>query len=215
MAVGGLHVRAGNAMARTQQRLLDGALDVASRRGLRAATMGEIAAAGGVAKATLYNHFRSKDDVWTALARREADRVSVALVGAAASDLAAALAAAGWAVATHPVLAQLRASEPETLVRLASATEGPVWCAGRDAVRAALVAADREAGDAAVGLVVRWIVAGVLQPGSRAACGAEAALLAAALPRAAARSVTLPGAVPETLPGALPGARPVVSVWDG
>ena len=49
--------------------LLTGAARAFADHGLRRSTMQSVAAAAGVAKATLYNHFRTKDDVVTALLR--------------------------------------------------------------------------------------------------------------------------------------------------
>ena len=59
----GSHTRAGNAMNRTRAGLLAGAARAFADQGLRRSTMQSVAAAAGVAKATLYNHFRTKDDV--------------------------------------------------------------------------------------------------------------------------------------------------------
>ena len=64
-------------MDRTRAGLLAGAARAFAEHGLRRSTMQSIAAAAGVAKATLYNHFRTKDEVAAALlaARaRPADR---------------------------------------------------------------------------------------------------------------------------------------------
>ena len=50
-------------MGRTRTAALDGARRVLAEHGLRKATMGDVAVRGGLAKATLYNHFRTKDDL--------------------------------------------------------------------------------------------------------------------------------------------------------
>ncbi|MFN2467281.1 MAG: TetR/AcrR family transcriptional regulator [Gaiellaceae bacterium] len=55
-----------------RQRILASAYDLFSRRGIRAVGVDEVIARAGVAKATLYRHFPSKDDLVLAfLARRE------------------------------------------------------------------------------------------------------------------------------------------------
>ena len=46
-----------------RQRILDGAYDLFSRRGIRAVGVNELIARSGVAKGTFYNHFRSKEDL--------------------------------------------------------------------------------------------------------------------------------------------------------
>ena len=66
--------RAGNAMGRARAGVLDGALRSVVKQGTRATTMSGIATLGGVAKATVYNHFRTKDEVWAALVADEVDR---------------------------------------------------------------------------------------------------------------------------------------------
>ncbi|MGB9780925.1 TetR/AcrR family transcriptional regulator [Caldanaerobacter sp.] len=50
-------------MSSTKERIFKAALETFSRRGFYKATMDEIAEAAGVAKGTLYYHFKSKDDI--------------------------------------------------------------------------------------------------------------------------------------------------------
>ena len=64
----GVHSRAGNAMQRTRSALLDGAVRAIEKHGARRATMADIAMLAGVAKGTLYNHFRTKEAIYTATA---------------------------------------------------------------------------------------------------------------------------------------------------
>jgi len=55
-----------------RERILESAYDLFSHRGVRGVGVDEIVERSGVAKATLYRHFRSKDDLVLAfLARRE------------------------------------------------------------------------------------------------------------------------------------------------
>lgn len=55
-----------------RERILDTAYELFSRRGVRAVGVDEVITSAGVAKATLYRHFPSKDDLVLAfLARRE------------------------------------------------------------------------------------------------------------------------------------------------
>src|ERR1700759_5711760 len=62
----GVHSRAGNAMARTRAAVLDGASRAVEKHGARKATMADIASLAGIAKGTLYNHFRAKEAVYAA-----------------------------------------------------------------------------------------------------------------------------------------------------
>mgnify|MGYP000273468844 CR=1 FL=1 len=87
-------------MGRTRTALLQAAAGCVTARGARATTMGQLAREGGVAKATLYNHFRTKDEVLAALVdSRVAALGEVCLSVAGDGGLAAALerAAAGLA----------------------------------------------------------------------------------------------------------------------
>ena len=61
-----MHSRAGNAMARTRAAVLDGASRAVEKHGARKATMADIASLAGIAKGTLYNHFRAKEAVYAA-----------------------------------------------------------------------------------------------------------------------------------------------------
>ena len=65
----GTRTRAGNAMNRTRAALLDGARRAVEMSGTKI-TMAQVAASAGVAKATLYNHFRTRDAVLSALVLR-------------------------------------------------------------------------------------------------------------------------------------------------
>src|SRR5262249_8415897 len=56
-----------------RERILDTAYDLFSRRGIRAVGVDEIIETAGVAKATLYRHFPSKDDLVLAFLERRDD----------------------------------------------------------------------------------------------------------------------------------------------
>jgi AcrR family transcriptional regulator len=134
--------------------------------------MQSIAAAAGVAKATLYNHFRTKDEVVAALLAAELDRL-IAL--AAALPLDQALAALSDELGAHPVLRRLAGTEPEVLTALLGA-EAERWAEliGRLAGALQLDADGAE-------LAGRWLLGVVLQPGRSTTRHRHAARLAAAL----------------------------------
>ena len=123
-------------MNRTRAGLLAGAARAFAEHGLRRSTMQSIAAAAGVAKATLYNHFRTKDEVAAALLAVELDRLS-ALAASLPHDQA--LAALSDELGAHPVLRRLAETEPETLTSLLGVG------------RRAMGGADRAAGRRAAG----------------------------------------------------------------
>jgi AcrR family transcriptional regulator len=167
-------------MGRTRLGLLAGAGRAFAEQGLRRSTMQSVAAAAGVAKATLYNHFRTKDEVARALLALELDRLSAA---AAALPTGEALAALSDELGAHPVLRRLAETEPEVLAALLG-TDRWAELTGR------LAWALRVDEDGAQ-LAGRWLLGVVLQPGRSTARHRQAARLAAVLSDAAPLS---PGA---------------------
>jgi AcrR family transcriptional regulator len=152
---GGTRVRAGNAMGRTRVALLEAALVAIEKYGARRATMGDIATLANVAKGTLYNHFRSKDEVYAEAARAVVTSLGErAAVVARTDGLGAALSVAAEAVATSPLLARLRAEEPAVL---GAALTGAVGEASRVAVTTVLAAGGLATDRAAVEIVLRWL----------------------------------------------------------
>ncbi|MGY1620031.1 TetR family transcriptional regulator [Geodermatophilus sp. SYSU D00691] len=171
-APGSARSRAEQTLARTRQGLLDGAARAFADAGPRRATMQSIAAAAGVAKATLYNHFRTKDEVARALLTAELDRVTAL---AAALPPADALAALADEAAGHPVLRRLAESEPAVLAALLGA-DAERW-ADLTARLAAALGVDDEGAE----LAGRWLLGVVLQPGRSGLRHRAAGRLAATL----------------------------------
>jgi AcrR family transcriptional regulator len=171
----GTRSRAGNAMGRTRAALLDGARRAVEVSGTKI-TMAQVAAAGGVAKATLYNHFRTREAVLAALLEDEVAGLTAAL---ADRPLADALAAAANTLSEHPLLRALAHLEPATLTRLGTidrAARG--WQLAREGVDAALAAASRGGTD----LVLRWLASFVLSPADAATIAEDLAILLVGLP---------------------------------
>lgn len=176
--------RAGNAMGRTRSAALDGARRVLAEHGLRKATMGDIAGRGGMAKATLYNHFRTKDEVVAALVADDVAELADDCLDLARDDLAVALTRAADAVAGHPVIIGLRSVEPTALLGAVAPGEGAGWDLVRARTAAVLDAAERSSTPEQVDLVVRWLAGHVVAPGTQTGRAAQARVLAAGLPAA-------------------------------
>lgn len=176
--------RAGNAMGRTRAAALDGARRVFTEHGLRKATMGDIAVRGGLAKATLYNHFRTKDDVVVALVTDDVSELADDCRDLARDDLVVALTRAADAVAGHTVLAGLRSVEPGALLAVVVPTDSSGWDLVRARTAEVLDSADRGSGPEHVDLVVRWLAGHAAVPGSQSSRAAQARVLAAGLPAA-------------------------------
>ncbi|MCW2607721.1 MAG: Transcriptional regulator, TetR family, partial [Frankiales bacterium] len=89
-------------MGRTRTAILAAAAACVEQQGVRRTTMGDVAMMSGVAKATLYNHFRTKDDVLAALVEHEVVRLGQ--LCAQTEGLEQALAVAALGVSAHGAL---------------------------------------------------------------------------------------------------------------
>jgi AcrR family transcriptional regulator len=175
----GTRTRAGNAMSRTRAALLEGTRRAVEISGTKI-TMSQVATASGVAKATLYNHFRTREALLGALVL---DEVSVLVDGCADMSLADALASAANSIAGHPLLRTLARLEPATVAELGRIDlDAEAWRLARNAVAAAVARQSRGGAD----LVVRWLASYLLSPANAEAIAADLAILLAALPDVAA-----------------------------
>lgn len=166
-------------MGRTRVELLHAAVRVVAVHGTRRASMTDIAAAAGVAKGTLYNHFRTKDDIWSALISTE---VGALVDECRALPLAAALQHAAERIGSHPAVRRIAADEPAVLAELLRADpQRPGWRAARHAVADALARYRKD--QAGTDLVLRWL-ASHLTCADAGSSGATARLLAGTLPDA-------------------------------
>jgi AcrR family transcriptional regulator len=176
-------------MARTRAGLLDGALRCIEKDGVRRTTMSEIAAVSGVAKATLYNHFRRREDVLAALVAAEVDRLAAearVVAGTDGADLGAALVVVADRLAEHPAVRRLAADEPELLAALMTVGDGRTWASVRRHVEDGLSAAGRISSPVFVDLLVRWLVSHLAHPGAADDRKAQARVLASSVPPALA-----------------------------
>jgi AcrR family transcriptional regulator len=176
----GVRSRAGNAMQRTRAAVLDGAARAVEKHGARRSTMSDIALLAGIAKGTLYNHFRTKEAVYAAALEAGVAGLADECRTVAADDLADALSLAAERLATSSALRRIAADEPAVLAAIVSVGQGGVWDLARAGIADALTAAGRNADPPAVDLVLRWLTTFIAAPG--AAIEAQARLVAAALP---------------------------------
>lgn len=181
-------------MLRTRAAILDAAAASLAANGVRRTTMSDIAATGGVAKATLYNHFRTKDDVLSALVdARVAALGETGAATAAAEGLGAALEQAAAELAALPALRRVAAEEPALLAPVAAVGDGRGWDSARTVVAGVLTAAGAPAGRAEVDLVLRWLLSQLLAPLEPDAAAAQARLLVAAVSPPGASAVPAQG----------------------
>jgi AcrR family transcriptional regulator len=175
--VAGTRTRAGNAMPRTRAALLSGAARAVEVSGTKI-TMAQVAAAGGVAKATLYNHFRTRDAVLASLVVAQVDALVEAHAG---KPLETALTDAAMDICDHPVRRGLARVEPATLAalgRIDASAEG--WAHARAGVADVLA----RSGRSGVDTVLRWLASFLVSPSGRTSIAADVAVLVAGLPLA-------------------------------
>lgn len=164
-------------MARSRAAILDGARAAVEANGTKI-TMAQVAARGGVAKATLYNHFRAREDVLAALLLDEIDRLVTAVWQL---ELAPALTAAAVAVSEHPLLEALGGQDTTTLAVLARVdVRSPGWAKVAHAVEQLLY----RSGRAGTPTVLRWLSSYLIAPADEADIAADVQVLVAGLPPA-------------------------------
>ena len=150
-------------MLRTRTAILAAAAGCVQRDGVRKMTMGDVATEGGVAKATLYNHFRTKPDLLVALVESR-----VAALGQECAQVAgdrglqSALEAAAAALAADPALRKVSADEPLALLPLLRESRARGWEQARAATSEVLTAAGAAADAQAVEAVLRWLAGQLL-----------------------------------------------------
>jgi AcrR family transcriptional regulator len=166
-------------MARTRAAVLDGASRAVEKHGARKATMADIASLAGIAKGTLYNHFRAKEAVYGAALDAGIRGLAAECVAAAHDDLGEALALAAERIGGNPALRRIASDEPAVLAALMTPTDLPLWALCRTSVRDVLVAARVATSASSIDLVVRWLTSFIASPGVDVAN--QAGLMAVAL----------------------------------
>jgi AcrR family transcriptional regulator len=190
----GTRSRAGNAMGRAREATLTGAVRAVAKYGSRKATMGDIAMIAGVAKATLYNHFRTRDDVYAAAIDAEVDAIAAAAIAQLPAGLEAAIGEAARRIAEHPAVRRIAVDEPAVLAALATPGTAAGWARTRAHVAGALQVAGRENAGPQVELVVRYLASLLLSPSDDLERTACARLLSEAL---ACEPITPDGSPPD------------------
>lgn len=108
----------------TDLKVLDATLGLLGEIGERRITVDDVAAASGVARATVFRRFGTKDAVISQTYAREVRRAllitseAAGAAGTAVDALAAGFGRLADHCLAHPVLIRMARTEPETLVRL-------------------------------------------------------------------------------------------------
>jgi AcrR family transcriptional regulator len=158
----GLHVRASNAMGRTRDGLLDAALVCLTHSGWNRLTMSSVAARAGVSKGTLYNHFRTLDELLLALVDRELDRIyGAAKQAAERGGVASGLECAASRLADYSVVRIVGGLPPDVLVAMSAPGDSPRWQRARADVADLL---GGRADSPLVDVALRWLASQVASP---------------------------------------------------
>src|SRR4051794_16127332 len=153
----GTRTRSGNAMGRTRGALLGATAECVARYGIRKTTMVDVASKSGVAKATLYNHFRTKDDVLAAVVEQQvADLVGACVTTASSTGLVEALVHTAAVLGEPPALRKPADGEQQLLAPLMPPSPARGWQLAREGVAAVLTAGGAPSNPADVDTVLRW-----------------------------------------------------------
>lgn len=165
----------GTVASRSRAAILDGARAAVLANGT-SITMAQIAARAGVAKATLYNHFRAREDVLAELLLAEIDQL---IASVAHLPLPVALSRAAVAISEHPLLEALGAHDGAALAVLARVD---VRSAGWGRVAQATERLLARRGRRGTPTVLRWLASFVLAPADSDDIAADVSVLVAGLP---------------------------------
>ena len=155
-------------MGRTRAALLRAAGDCIQDVGVRRTTMVDVASRGGVAKGTLYNHFRTKDDLLAALVETAVtDAVAAGRQVAEEHGPVCALAQVAGDLSCSGPLRRAVADDPGLLAALVVPGSGRGWDMARAGVRDVLISGRPAGGRAEADLVLRWLVSHVMWPTTR------------------------------------------------
>ena len=116
----------------------------------------DISSASEVARATLYNHFRDKDAVLSALVASEVERL--AELAKNAGTPADALESLSQSISTDPALAAMRIYDADVLVAAMTNT------ASEHYITIAQIIFGATESKAGTGIAMRWLLGQVMQP---------------------------------------------------
>jgi AcrR family transcriptional regulator len=142
---------------RTRIALLNGAKSLLSEVGVSGATMITIADRSRVARATLYNHFRDKEEILLALLDSEIARMSA--LARSATHRSEALLLLSRDIYENGVLRKVAELEPHLIARMVTISEGEKWSEVRRTLQSVLHCS-QESGE----LVLRWLLSQFFSP---------------------------------------------------
>jgi len=159
---------------RTRGSILGATLELISEKGLTRTNMIEIADRAQVSRASLYNHFRDKNEVFVALIDQEITRISA--LALAADSRHSSLFLISRELSNHQALRSALEYDPDRTTEMLVARDHEIWVKiyrnlseifGTDAV--------------GVGLIIRWLIGHVTAPLSEEHSRAQAERIIRAL----------------------------------
>ncbi len=159
---------------RTRSAIMDAARALLSESGISGTNMIEIADRAQVSRASLYNHFRDKGEVFVALVETELERIStLALVAQSRSE---ALYLISREISEHQGLQKALKTDGDIMANVLSASDHKIWVEIYSQL-AKIFATDV----VGVGLILRWLMGQVTAPLSQEHSRQQADRLAAIL----------------------------------
>lgn len=159
---------------KTRNALVTTALALVCEKGLAGTNMIEIADRARVSRASLYNHFRDKNEVFLAVLELELERIiNLAL---RTSSISERLFIISREISSHPALARVVSTDPATIAIILANRESESWVKIYQAL-ASVIATDATG----AAIVLRWLVGQVFLPLSDEHSRGGAAALARAI----------------------------------
>jgi AcrR family transcriptional regulator len=149
-------------MERSRAGILEGARAAIVRDGVRRISMVSVAELGSVAKATVYNHVRSKQQLLAMVAQDVVERVAASAEGC--DTLAEALVVAARTASDDEVVHAVVTREPAVAGRLVHLLPDPLWQPARQRLATLAATHGRSLDGPALDLVLRWLVTAAVAP---------------------------------------------------
>lgn len=142
---------------KTRTALVTTALALIAEKGLSQTNMIEIADRARVSRASLYNHFRDKNEVFLAVAELEIERIFA--LAMREREVSARLHILSREISSHRALATALTKDPATIATLLERHDGEIWSKIYQGL-AAVTSSD----SMGTALVLRWIIGQVFIP---------------------------------------------------
>lgn len=142
---------------KTRNALLTTALALIAEKGLSQTNMIEIADRARVSRASLYNHFRDKNEVFTAVVELELERI--VQLAMREKDVSSRLAIISKEISSHSALATALMKDPQLIAATLAKHDGQVWSKIYQGL-ASVIASD----SAGTALTLRWLIGQIFIP---------------------------------------------------